>query len=439
MKKTFKKLSAIFLSTVLILNLSITAFAGKKVEVIPTGQMVGAGSGNVPGSGGGNSDGSGTGWDKFFGLSETSITGPIDKKKIEVKQLVSVNPRITLRFSKNVGSNQKFQDGSNLRDVNSSKIKLYIRDKYQRVQEVANYTIAFSDNFNERNFIQVRANKLKPNTTYQVVIEKGIRARNGQNTTADTTVINFRTEVTPNSGGISGPEMISGGSGGAGAGGGFFGSLIFGDPNEVKTTNKLSPETLKKATDEAIKISLETLRLIGTVPQETYVDLENIKPLEPTDFKLINDNVKQNQSLASTKVIVHMDSVLDNAITARMYINAETASKLKTNINPIVNVKKDFKDNKRSLEIFEKYFTNKMAVATFEQKGDFGMTVSVAAKIDIGTLDKTKLRFYSYNLEKNFYSEIQIADYFYDESGFLHFNTNVGNTLIITDSPLQSK
>ena len=64
------------------------------------------------------------------------------------------------------------------------------------------------------------------------------------------------------------------------------------------------------------------------------------------------------------------------------------------------------------------------------------MNIDAAVKVDLTGMNTKNLLFYSYNSKTNRYTPITNADAYMDENGFLHFTTNMGGDLVITDKPL---
>ena len=88
---------------------------------------------------------------------------------------------------------------------------------------------------------------------------------------------------------------------------------------------------------------------------------------------------------------------------------------------------------------FEKYFTNKIAILSFDQQDSFGMPVEIAAKTDLTGMDSKNLCFYSYDNKANTYRRIEKPVYWIDKNGYLHFQTDVAGTIIISDGVLVKK
>ena len=104
-----------------------------------------------------------------------------------------------------------------------------------------------------------------------------------------------------------------------------------------------------------------------------------------------------------------------------------------------LGVELNTKNTKNVTSLFKKWFKNKnITVVKMAQKGEFGFTVEAAVKVDLKNFNKNNLKFYSYNAATNTYKEIE-TKYTIDAKGLVHFNTTVGNYIIITDAPIASK
>jgi len=93
---------------------------------------------------------------------------------------------------------------------------------------------------------------------------------------------------------------------------------------------------------------------------------------------------------------------------------------------------------KATAAFFGRHFSNELSVVNFAQQGDFGMRVSVAARIN-PNLDTDSLVFYSYDRGTNKYQQIKDISYRADSKGFVHFSTSLAGDIVITDKPLARK
>jgi hypothetical protein len=89
-------------------------------------------------------------------------------------------------------------------------------------------------------------------------------------------------------------------------------------------------------------------------------------------------------------------------------------------------------------EFMNRYYSNQVSVIRLDQKGSYGQTVTVYAKLDNARLNTSALRFYSYDSAAN-KLEAMTTGYRVNESGYVTFNSNVGNYVIVTDSAMKRK
>lgn len=88
---------------------------------------------------------------------------------------------------------------------------------------------------------------------------------------------------------------------------------------------------------------------------------------------------------------------------------------------------------------FGKWFKNKVQVVHMDHSGSYGQTVEIAAKIDLTGMDTANLYFYSYDKTANTYKRIEKSAYWLDKNGYLHFATELGGDIIISEGGLQKK
>jgi len=88
---------------------------------------------------------------------------------------------------------------------------------------------------------------------------------------------------------------------------------------------------------------------------------------------------------------------------------------------------------------FRRWFTNKLAVVFTGQTGGFGMPVDIAVKVDLAGMDTENLVFYSYDSKTNTYKRIEKPAYWIDKNGYLHFTTENGGEIIISEGSLERK
>lgn len=88
---------------------------------------------------------------------------------------------------------------------------------------------------------------------------------------------------------------------------------------------------------------------------------------------------------------------------------------------------------------FEKWFTNKVRVVQLDHVGSYGQVVEIAVKVDLTGMDTTKLYFYNYDKATNTYKIIEMPAYRIDANGYLHFNTEWGGDIIISEGKLEKR
>jgi len=86
--------------------------------------------------------------------------------------------------------------------------------------------------------------------------------------------------------------------------------------------------------------------------------------------------------------------------------------------------------------IFDRFYSNNVRVVHFDHSGAWGQTVRVAARVEFAGMRTNNLHFYSYNRETNTFSRINNPNYRIDGNGFLHFNTHLGDSIVISEGPL---
>lgn len=144
-----------------------------------------------------------------------------------------------------------------------------------------------------------------------------------------------------------------------------------------------------------------------------------------------------NKAMAAEKLDkVYIDSMTPDGAKVEVRVTYDPA-KATIDINAHGRTTSDTAKARKTL--FEKWFSNKFFVVSLDQKGSFGMTVEVAAKADFTGMDTKNLKFYSYDAATNKYTEIKNPSYWFDANGYIHFNTDMGGDIIISDGALAKK
>lgn len=151
-------------------------------------------------------------------------------------------------------------------------------------------------------------------------------------------------------------------------------------------------------------------------------------------FVVLPDALKYAAQKGGSGFQMHFDSMLNGSVDVRITVTASKATKgFGTYANTLDS------ENNPSTAAVKQYYSNKVVNIDFVQQGSFGTTVQVAAKVNLEGLDTSSLVFYSYDLLTNKFTPVQNANYTIDSAGYLHFSTDLGGTILITDRPLTKK
>lgn len=251
-----------------------------------------------------------------------------------------------------------------------------------------------------------------------------------------------------------------GGSGGGGGGGGSSSGFIrrttsggllnyssipighrLGAAGTTGTSSvgSVSTATATKATSTAVAAAVAQARSTGANQARARVTFANAGTLTSDIFNAIANAALSAGKGMSVSVVVNADTLdATGAVAARMSIDVALAVQSGLSINTSIDVNANSRTNAAIANHLENYFANDMAVVTFGQKGSFGMNVPVAMKVDLSDLNVDTLKFYSYDVAANSYSEIA-TEYSIDRNGYVHFTTPTGNSVVMTDAPLTAK
>ena len=128
----------------------------------------------------------------------------------------------------------------------------------------------------------------------------------------------------------------------------------------------------------------------------------------------------QHDSMVGQSVDVRLHIDDPRAMTVDVYVSAWTGSQNATWIR----------------NHFERFFDNQIRVVEFDHAGAWGQTVRVAARLDLAGMDTDNLVLYTYDREVNRYRRILEPNYRIDRNGYLHFRTDMGGAVIVSDGAL---
>ncbi|WRS28647.1 metallophosphoesterase [Oscillospiraceae bacterium MB08-C2-2] len=272
---------------------------------------------------------------------------------------------------------------------------------------------------------QVLWTGLKPNTNYS-----WYAAVTNENGGLSTTPVNvFRTRTATNNGGgqNSGRDDSS------------------DDRDTKKTlgdTVKASPDYSEAATHSDAsgrisfsKIENEMTKVAGSFSNSVTIRTKNAKSISPATIQ----SILRKAAELNKNITLHADTMSSavNAVQGRLYLDLtqlqNTASDLQLGVYTALEKTANTKG------FFKKYFNNSIEVVSLAQAGSFGARLQVAAKVDLSKLAAETLFFYSYNQNENTYTRISTPSYSVDQNGYLHFYTQLGGSIIISDKPLNRK
>lgn len=193
-------------------------------------------------------------------------------------------------------------------------------------------------------------------------------------------------------------------------------------PSTAPSTSQVS-----RTADTAIK------EAVAAGSSSAVVSFRNITTLTAESIQ----SVAKKAEAAKTQATIHVDAIEGKSVVSRWYIDPAKATDLTGSID--LDVRTDARGIARTENVFNTYFSNKLAIVSLGQQGSYGMTLGLAVKVDLTQLDTSKLVFYSYNKATNTYAQITAPAYFIDSNGYLHFATSVGGDIVITDSALTQK
>lgn len=187
----------------------------------------------------------------------------------------------------------------------------------------------------------------------------------------------------------------------------------------------LTSSTVASQTSKAVAAALKNDQ------KSADVVIKNALSASPEVFE---DMLKAAKKAGGEQVRLLADSTVGGKIQARLYIDAAQAANLGGDIKLGAKT-----DDAKARILFDKYFRNECRFVKFSQAGSFGMEIQAAVRVDLESMKVENLKFYSYDPASNSYSLIDNPQYFVDANGFLHFATQKGDTVVISDGLLSRK
>ena len=220
-------------------------------------------------------------------------------------------------------------------------------------------------------------------------------------------------------------------------GGGSFSS----SSNDSKPANAPSANVGADGAVSAAKISGDAKKAVSSAKNgKANVNVTNAKTVGVAALSnMAKAAAKENVALTMTAKTTDKNGT----VVAYLKFNAAKAAEAvaKAEVKEVkLGVELNTKNTKNVNSLFKKWFKNRnIIVIKMAQKGEFGFTVETVVKADLKGFNKNTLKFYNYNVATNTYKELINPNYTIDAKGFIHFNTTMGNYVIITDEPLVRK
>ena len=170
-------------------------------------------------------------------------------------------------------------------------------------------------------------------------------------------------------------------------------------------------------------------------PDNAVVTLQDIWYITQTQLDYASVGAREANNRRGGRVELRFDTVDTNdkgVLEGRLIIDPFQAT---TDLYPVVCT--CLSETARTRSLFTgRYGATKLAVICLSQNGAYGTEVEIMANVDLDGMNTDNLYFYHYDRETGAYNRMDDPDYSIDRDGFLHFYTEDGGDIIVTDSPL---
>ena len=187
-----------------------------------------------------------------------------------------------------------------------------------------------------------------------------------------------------------------------------------------------SPATQAAAT-RALSQAISQAHTNGS--NNAQITMRNISVVSASILQALASDAQKSGMNAYLSV----DTMKNGVVDVRVQIPVSAASRLGRDVN-MASI-----DNTAVKTHFNRYYSNRLDVVALAQNGSFGVPASVAARLSLPNAKAADLHFYSFNPATNSYQEMPQTDAFFDVNGYLHFNTEAGGYIIVSDGTLKRK
>ena len=192
-------------------------------------------------------------------------------------------------------------------------------------------------------------------------------------------------------------------------------------------TASVSAPATQAAAARALSQAISQARINGS--NNAQIAMRNISVVSANILQALASDAQKS----GLNAYLSVDTMKNGVVDVRVQIPVSAASRLGRDINMASM------DNTAVKAHFNRYYSNRLDVVALAQKGSFGVPASVAARLALPNAKAADLHFYSFNAATNTYQEITQTDAFFDVNGYLHFNTELGDYIIISVDTLKRK
>ncbi|WRS28993.1 family 43 glycosylhydrolase (plasmid) [Oscillospiraceae bacterium MB08-C2-2] len=201
---------------------------------------------------------------------------------------------------------------------------------------------------------------------------------------------------------------------------------LFGDSgaanSDIAVATPVSTQDATSAANKAIQAAGGNNAVTARFVNKSEITIEAIKAMSGA------------AQTAGKTLMVNADNIVNGVVLSRIRFDVSQATQ---GIKFGVQLSGNKVDARKAL--FEKHFSNSLAILNLEQKGSFGTRVEIAAKVNLSGFDKNNLVYYSYDTATNQYVRIKEPNHFVDSNGYLHFFTDLGGDIVISEGPLTKR
>lgn len=164
--------------------------------------------------------------------------------------------------------------------------------------------------------------------------------------------------------------------------------------------------------------------------QTVSVTARNAKSVSPSVLMQLSNTATASKKTAQLRA----DTISDQIVHSRLYIDATAGSTLSGNIALGVDVNQRSGLNAAVVKAFGKYSSQNFAAANFAQNGSFGMPITAALRIDTAKMSAPTLHAYYFDTQSGLYTPIK-AEVKVDKK-YVFLTVDRGGVVVITDKAL---